>query len=111
MNRRARVRLRGLASLSDPTPASGPIAGGSGAVERRELCDVPIDRAADGVGDAAAPTAVAPELGGEPLNGELVDRGTAVSCGRALRALRALRMARALRLAIALGMAPGTGVE
>lgn len=137
MNRRARLRLRGLASLADPARALTPMAGDRGAIERRELCALPTDGVGaaiasptdtrgiadepaaldelalrDGaLGGAVPRTAVVPGVVGETLNGEPVDAGAAVNRGRVLRALRALRTARALRLAIALGMSPGTGVE
>jgi hypothetical protein len=134
MNRRARLRLRGLASPSGPAPAPAPIAGGSGAIER-ERSDAPIDRAflgADGLGDAMASLSDAPGSSNELLAaGEHAHRdlGHGVVCGAVAAAPvapgivgeplngealdggvarnpgRALRMLRALRTARALRLA------
>jgi hypothetical protein len=125
MNRHARLRLRGLSALADAARGATPIAGRSGVIDRRELCDVPVSRAGatDGVGVAIDPVTTAPGVADEPdASGELAPddvlvggpmNGETVGARAANRdrALRALRTARARRLAIALAMTPGTGVE
>jgi hypothetical protein len=66
MNRRARLRLRGLVSLTDPAPASAPIAGGSDASEPRDSSDLAIDLASatDGAGDAIDSATAASSVAG-----------------------------------------------
>ncbi|HSR96626.1 MAG TPA: hypothetical protein VLM79_06115 [Kofleriaceae bacterium] len=140
MNRRARRRLGGLASLPDPALASMPMAARSGAIERRDLGDAPIDRAclgADGVGDAIASmsdaSGIAHELlaAGEVAHSDLRDRlvrgpvapvavapgaggeplnGEAVDGGVAGNRGRVLRVLRALRTARALRLAIALGM-
>jgi hypothetical protein len=134
MNRRARLRLRGMACLADAAHDSAPIGGDLGAREDGVV-------RADDAGVTTDPVVgVGEELDGTvPWNGATVRAATADGAvediegnpGRAgiagepsttelaggepkvnwVRALRALRMARALRLAIALGLSPGAGVE
>jgi hypothetical protein len=116
MNRRARLRLRGLATLADPARNSAPIARGiGGTVEPGELCEIPVSRAggaSDAVGVAREPEPLeavgVAELPVALPTGAAADRRATMDRGRALRALRT---ARALRLAIALGMVAGTRVE